>query len=92
MVKGKSREQHNERLKATKHPTSLDIAWAAGFYEGEGWCGGKETTRVQICQVDGEVLIWCQELFGGHIAKVYRNPLPGYEKHRNYWRWSQKIN
>ena len=64
----------------TIKPTSLDIAWAAGIYEGEGCCfvenhigtGKKRVIGASIDQKDPEILLRLQALFGGNIL-AYRN-------------------
>ena len=55
--------------KATVRPTIRDIAWAAGFIEGEG--SVKRGTSLQICaaQVNQEPLLRLQSLFGGSITE-----------------------
>ena len=70
-------------LAAVEHPTSLDIAWAAGIYEGEGscGCGGKKRTTFKIQVAQHIRNIWILEklkrLFGGSICKR------GYSKREN---------
>lgn len=58
-------------LDATTVPTELDIAWAAGIYEGEGCCRLAGKTKrglmVQIVQKDHELLYWLRDWFGGSI-------------------------
>ena len=45
-----------------------DIAWAAGIYEGEGYCKyGKRTFSVIIGQKDDWLLKKLKRLFGGSI-------------------------
>lgn len=45
-----------------------DIAFAAGFYEGEGYCRNKRTeTLVQITQKNCEILYRLKDLFGGEV-------------------------
>lgn len=54
--------------KATEHPTSLDIAWAAGLIEGEGSmapAGG--SSRVYLHQTDRWILDRFLALFGGTV-------------------------
>ena len=54
---------------AIEHPRLLDIAWAAGLYEGEGTCctSGRGSFTVQITQKDTEILEKMQRLFGGYV-------------------------
>jgi len=61
-------------LDATKIPTALDVAWAAGIYEGEGTCAASGTAgrsfSVTVTQKDPELLYRLRDLFGGGI-KLY---------------------
>jgi len=64
----------------------LDIAWAAGFWEGEGWTGVHTTTRnsghvykfakVGAAQKCSNPLLKLQTMFGGNIclkkSKIYQ--------------------
>ena len=62
-------------LEATERPTLRDIAWAAGIYEGEGWCSrvsSGTTTHVGVGQkADDDHGDWLlnrlKALFGGSI-------------------------
>ena len=69
----------------TKVPTDMDIAWAAGFLEGEGcFDKGNQSQRVGIFQVHKPPVERMQALFGGSlILKKRRNP-----KHSDVWKWS----
>jgi hypothetical protein len=64
---------NNPALDATKVPTAIDIAWAAGIYEGEGsarLCGrGKRSLHVGIPQKDPEILYRLRDWFGGSVGK-----------------------
>ena len=58
-------------LAPSKSPTMLDIAWAAGIWEGEGWVA---TSCMAACQKDPYILYKLQELFGGSVGnKVNAN-------------------
>jgi hypothetical protein len=63
-------------LDPVRKPTELDIAWAAGIYEGEGSCNTavkhKSAFTVQITQKDPEFLYKLRDLFGGSV-KGYDN-------------------
>ena len=69
--------------------TTKDIAWFAGFYEGEAYvvCTKTQSISIEICQVNKEPLIKCMELFGGFIGfkrgkthfQVYRWILKGHQ-------------
>ena len=67
----------NPEVMATKSPSSLEIAWTAGIYEGEGCCSplGWGGTGVSVTQKDPEILIKLKELFGGKISKVKKTNL-----------------
>jgi hypothetical protein len=67
MRKGRARINYPPKL----HPTMLDIAWAAGFYEGEGCCTlSQNQLCVFICQRQKEPLLKMELYFGG---KIYSN-------------------
>ena len=56
------------RLLPRKHPTMLDIAWAAGIYEGEGTtCFNNKTEQVVVSQKDPWILKKLREFFGGSV-------------------------
>lgn len=63
---------------------AIDIAWTAGFLEGEGsfTCWGKSAT-VTASQVQPEPLLRLRHLFGG---KLYRYA-PQNPKHSPFMRW-----
>lgn len=52
----------------------MSIAWAAGIFEGEGWCGTvgglkrRSTTLVEVRQKDLWLLERFKSLFGGSIS------------------------
>lgn len=62
---------------ASEHPTTLDIAWAAGIFEGEGYCYLPQhikerryyPARAQVTQKDTWILERFLKLFGGSIGK-----------------------
>ena len=66
---------NNPITKPTVHPTSIDIAWAAGIYEGEGCCNKTSlgTMRVIIGQKDFYILDKLKSLFGGSVSKTKQN-------------------
>jgi hypothetical protein len=67
-----------------------DIAWAAGFYEGEGSCAFVNgSTRATIGQVNREPLDRIAALFGGHIFALKGHPAGVAKKYmgRPSWRW-----
>lgn len=66
-------------LDATKVPTPIDIAWAAGIFEGEGTvrlCGrGKRSLAAAVPQKDPEFLYVLRDWFGGSVGgPSRRNP------------------
>ncbi len=63
-------------------PKPLDVAWAAGFIEGEGTfvCSHGRGIRVKVVQVNREPLDKLQRLFGG---KIYRQ--------KTYGRWQRSF-
>jgi len=62
-------------LEPTTTPSPIDIAWAAGFYEGEGSCCGykKRSITAHACQKNPEPLHRLRALFGGSVNE-YANP------------------
>ena len=63
-------------LEATERPTTLDIAWAAGIFEGEGSFAfvrdrrsGIPSIQIQITQKDPWILNRFRALFGGSVRK-----------------------
>lgn len=62
-------KKNNPALDATKVPTAIDIAWAAGFWEGEGSCRRTKTRGISITAVqkDSESLYRLREFFGGNV-------------------------
>lgn len=75
---GNPRPTWEKRMEAA---TETDWAYAAGYFDGEGWIGiryqkprgtkspnGSWTVRVQINSVDAAPLEWLEETFGGGIV------------------------
>src|SRR3972149_5797889 len=67
---------------ATSTPTLADIAWAAGIYEGEGWCSNQKkwthqagTFSLNVKQKDRWVCDKLLSLFGGKIFGPYKNEM-----------------
>ena len=77
---------------ASTSPTVPDMAWAAGFVEGEGnftplRVKGHSYERVMVAQVNREPLERMLALFGGNILKIHRNaPLKDGTK-PFIWQW-----
>jgi hypothetical protein len=79
-----SRGKHWNVLEPTRIPTEIDIAWAAGFLEGDGYFGRNLTTStVEATQKEIEPLKQLQELFGGSLGEIHRQ---GINK-TTYFRW-----
>ena len=58
----------NPSRPASLRPTVLDIAWAAGIFEGEGNCNlDGTTTRATVTQKDRWLLDRLSDLFGGNV-------------------------
>ena len=57
-------------LEATRIPTPIDIAWAAGIYEGEGTCRVRrsEAIELSVTQKDPEILYRLRDWFGGKVC------------------------
>lgn len=58
-----------EHLEPTKVPTNIDIAWAAGIWEGEGSLSthNKQRATVVVTQKDTEILYRLRDWFGGSV-------------------------
>lgn len=68
--------------KAARSPTAKDLAWAAGFLEGEGnFRFNRGSPQVRASQKEREPLDRLLEIFGGRILR---------DKHPQgpYWFWS----
>ena len=64
-----------ERLNRSQIPTTLDIAWAAGIFDGEGSCssiknpdGTLKTQQVSVGQKDRWMCDRLRDLFGGYVS------------------------
>ncbi len=72
-------------LKAQRPPRLLDLAWAAGFLEGEGHFGINSPTArcavIQATQVNQEPLLQLRKVFGGSLnaRKPRNNQTPYFE-------------
>lgn len=71
-------KQDRQELDAVRKPTAIDVAWAAGIYEGEGSCitnhngTGNKSFVVSVNQKDPELLYRMREMFGGSIKLCNR--------------------
>ena len=87
--KGRPVKNEKSARSATKSPSVLDLAWAAGFLEGEGWFGrntkyssGSEV--VSAPQKQREPLDRLMVMFGGTL----RSGTPDKAHPKNiYWSW-----
>jgi hypothetical protein len=62
-------KQDRKGLDAVRRPTAIEIAWAAGIYEGEGSCVATRTSfGVSVSQKDPELLYRLRDLFGGNVS------------------------
>lgn len=77
----------NHKLDPIKSPTTLDIAWAAGIWEGEGSCCpvNGQWFRVSVAQKDPFILLKLRDMFGGSVNK-YNNDT-GYSKPTHIHTW-----
>lgn len=71
-------KQDRKGLDGVRRPTAIDVAWAAGIYEGEGSCTtnhsgtGSVSFAVTVAQKDPELLYQMRDLFGGKISHYIR--------------------
>lgn len=56
-------------LEPSLHPTTRDIAWAAGIVEGEGTIDSTPSERVTAVQKKAWILYRLQSLFGGSVKR-----------------------
>jgi hypothetical protein len=86
MPHGKLGIEKQTTPKATRRPTLKDLAWAAGYLEGEACFSRTNSSEmVQVVSTDREPLEYLQEIFGGSIGPDYKPKNP---KHSpcNTWR------
>ena len=82
--RGGIKGEHRGTLKATVHPTSRQLEWAAGFLEGEGHFERTKSSGsylVSASQKEREPLEKLLALFGGQIGVLQRG------KWGTYWQW-----
>lgn len=70
-------------LAPTEHPTTFDIVWAAGIFEGEG-CANKNGSHLEVAQKDEWLLNRFRALFGGSIE---HNRVNGFDPTKTISRW-----
>lgn len=60
-----------ENILVDYRPTDVEIAWAAGIYEGEGCAAGAEGRTIAVVnQKDPELLYRLRAMFGGRIEMI----------------------
>jgi hypothetical protein len=62
--------KQGDSLEPTRKPTAVEIAFFAGFYDGEGSCwpvGKCKALGVDVRQKDPELLYWMSDLWGGSV-------------------------
>jgi hypothetical protein len=71
-------KKDREGLDAVRRPTAIEVAWAAGIYEGEGSYitnhngTGSKSFVISVNQDDPELLHRMREMFGGSIKLCNR--------------------
>lgn len=79
-----SRGKHWEVADPRKVPLDTEVAWAAGFLEGDGYFGWNRTTlEVSAVQKDSWPLELLRIYFGGSLGMVRRQGVNA----RSYYRW-----
>src|SRR3990167_994220 len=84
---GRSYGWRKPGLEPTEKALKIDIAWASGIYEGEGWCSvipnmkGHKTQGVYVGQKDTWILFRLKALFGGSITSRTQ----GQYENQNIW-------
>ena|SRR5712692_10181546 len=69
---------------ASLHPTPLDIAWAAGVFEGEGNCQHNNNSEyARVTQKDSWMLERFRDLFGGVVVPRGRDK----GTHTGFYEW-----
>lgn len=74
MHEGKSHNFGSSKLglESKVSPSLLNIAWAAGIYEGEGTANG---AHIGVSQKNKALLIVLKNLFGGTISPMGSRPI-----------------
>jgi hypothetical protein len=66
-------------LEATEHPSTRDIAWAAGIFEGEGSVSSARSCILAIEQKDPWILWRLKALFGGNVYRRSTKEIWGWQ-------------
>ena len=83
---GKVGRMNRTTPRATVSPTTVDLAWAAGFLEGEGtFLTNNRSGQAKASQVQREPLERLARFFGGSITLVHKNRRPN---ESNIYHWS----
>jgi hypothetical protein len=61
-----------------KTPSAIEVAWAAGVYEGEGTIRQQRysTCTAQVVQKDPEILYKLRDWFGGRVRMAHSKSVP----------------
>ena len=61
--------------RASSHPSTVDIAWMAGIFEGEGWAGVRSGTSAgaTVTQKEPWILERLQQFVGGSVRNGSKN-------------------
>lgn len=73
-------------LRSTRSPTTKELAWAAGFLEGEGCFsvrGDYHIACISASQVNPEPLQTLHSIFGGSLNERFGS----HERQSDYWHW-----
>lgn len=77
-----------EALSRDRNPSTAELSWAAGLFEGEGAAsrgGGSEI--VQVTQNDPWILDRLRAMFGGSVRKLNRTVLLNGKKYSGGFQW-----
>ena len=70
--------------------TKEDIAYIAGFFDGEGSItlyknGNRPACKLTVCQKRGDVIHWLHSVFSGSATVRYRKTPAGDDTHLHEW-------
>jgi len=73
-------------LAPTKTPSAIEIAWAAGIWEGEGHCRNQRNRSIDVTvvQKDPEILQRLRDWFGGNVRFASCKSVP-FERQVYQW-------
>ena len=79
----------NPKSAPSEYPTTQDIAWAAGIYEGEGWCAQDSKSRIKVGQKDPWLPERLRALFGGSVYMEHHSRISdGYHREDPFYVWA----